>query len=743
MSGRTLILSRTFWLALFALPATALAVQPADRWALCPPPAGIPAAPQPVEGDSETVRLTADQVESQTETVSRFTGNVVVKRGDTELQADSAIYDKPSDTLQLDGNVSYLTPSLYFQGQNARMQLQGNSGEMNGTRFYFSEFHAFGEARKIDVSDPQHTHLEGVVYSTCVPEHQDWRLKATTLNLDKESNTGEAYNMRLAFKGVPFLYLPYINFPLEGRKSGFLAPTFTTSSVSGNDIRLPFYWNIAPEADATITPRFIAARGNMLMTEGRYLLPNGSGNLAVDYIPRDNLYRDPNTGNPESRLHTSFQNTMSVEGWGVNLIHNYVSDPDFLKDFYTNQLVTSQAALERRADLSYAANHWSFLARAQNFQTLVAGSEQYSRMPQLVFNADTKRQPDTPYLSLQSELVYFTNPNSSLAQGTRLDLTPALSLPLQGAAWFVTPRIALRETQYDLKNTTTSDTRESRSVPIGTFDSGLYFERESSFYGTPMVQTLEPRLYYLYVPYVNQDNLPLFDTGLYDFSYSQLFRDNRFSGADRVGDANQLTTSFTTRYLESATGKERARASIGEITYFADRKVRLPTETDDTTTTRSDIVGEVALQPIDHMEFSTAGLWNTQTRVEDLLTSGVRYRPADDKVASLSYRYQRNIDLRQTDFTFFWPVSPRWRLITRWQYNLETHLTSDAIGGFEYQSCCWAVRILDRARFNPTNQTSQPLEHSIYLTLELKGLSSIGNRLDAETGRGILGFPIH
>ena len=731
MSGRSLILSRLLWLALFALPGTTLAAQPADRWALCPTPAGLPPLPQPVDEQPETVRLSADQVESQTDTLTRFSGNVVVKRGSTELQADSASYDKPSDTLQLEGNVSYLTPLLYLQGQSARMQLEGNSGELRGTRFHFNEFHAFGEARLVDVKDPQHTHLEGVLYSTCIPEKQDWYLKATTLELNKESNTGEAYNVIIAFKGVPFIYLPYINFPLEGRKSGFLAPSFGRTEVSGNDTRLPFYWNIAPEYDATITPRFIAARGNMLMTEGRYLLPNGSGNIGVDYLPNDNLYGD-------SRLHTTLYNTMGIGPWGVTLIHNHVSDPYFFNDFTNSQLASSQTALERRADVTYTADHWSFLARAQNYQTLV-GNEPYSRMPQIALNAETPRRPDTPYLNLQSEVVYFAHSDQNVMQGTRLDLTPSISLPLQGAYWFLTPRAAWRYTEYNLKNTATGDAREQRSLSVTSIDGGLNFERETSFRGTPMVQTLEPRLFYLYIPYTNQDNLPLFDTGYYDFSYSQLFRDNRFSGADRVGDANQLTASLTSRYLEDANGRERARASLGQITYFEDRKVGLTPGSVESRTS-SDAVGEVALQPIDYLEFSTAGRWNPQTSREDLLTSRLRYRPADDKVMSLTYRYQRELALRQTDLTAFWPVTRQWRFIGRWQYDLDNHRSYDTVGGFEYQSCCWAFRLVGRGRYNTTTQA---IDHSIYLTLELKGLTSLGNRLDAELERGILGFPIH
>ncbi|HEY0721378.1 MAG TPA: LPS assembly protein LptD [Gammaproteobacteria bacterium] len=717
---------------LCALPGTTLAAAPAaDRWALCPPPAGIPAAPEGSDEEGQPIHLSADEAEAQSDTSSRFAGNVVVTRGSTELKADSASYDQPSDTLTLEGNVSFLTPLHYFQGESARVQLGTNSGELVGSRFHFREFHAFGEARRVDISDPSHTRLEGVVYSTCNPEKQDWRLKASSLELNRESNTGEAYNVTLAFKGVPFLYLPYLNFPLEGRKSGFLAPTFGRTEVSGNDIRLPFYWNIAPEYDATITARSIAARGNMLMTEGRYLAPDESrGTLNVEWLPEDRLYGS-------RRLYTAFNHhSLPHSGWGLDLTHSSVTDPDYFNDMTTSQLAASQTHLERRADISYRESHWSFLARAQNYQTLV-GDEPYSRMPQLLLNAETPRRPDRLYLNLESELVYFTHPNSSVTQGSRLDLTPAVSLPLQGASWFLTPRVALRNTEYTL--TSDGDTRYSRTLPIASLDWGLFFERDSTMGDKAMVQSVEPRLYYLYVPYKDQDALPLFDTGYYDFSYSQLFRDNRFSGADRVGDANQLTNSLTTRYLEAATGREWGRASVGQITYFEDRKVTLtPSEADSRTS--SDMIAEVAVKPLEDLEFANAGRWNPDSGHEDLLTSSLRFRPAEDKVTSLTYRYQRELDLRQTDLTAFWPVTRQWRVIGRWQYDLENHLSYDTVGGLEYQSCCWAFRLVGRGRYNTS---TLEIDHSIYLTLELKGLTAIGNRLDAELERGILGFPIH
>jgi LPS-assembly protein len=306
---------------------------------------------------------------------------------------------------------------------------------------------------------------------------------------------------------------------------------------------------------------------------------------------------------------------------------------------------------------------------------------------------------------------------------------------MRGTAWFLTPRLALRHTQYQLKDVV-GDDRPYRSQEVASLDGGLFFEREVEIAGRPLQQTLEPRLYYLHVPYDDQSNLPVFDTSDLDFTFSQLFRDNRFSGADRMGDAEQLTLALSSRLNRPDNGRELARASLGQIFYFRDRQVTLPSqpiETDDS----SSLVGELALQPRDGLSLSATAQRNLHQDVSERIGARLSYRPEPSRALSLSYSYRRDQSVRQTDLVALWPLSQHWQFLGRWHYDLETERSVDVLSGLEYQSCCWGLRLVGRAQLNTS---TQEIDRSIYLSLELKGLGNIGQGLDSELERGILGY---
>jgi LPS-assembly protein len=336
---------------------------------------------------------------------------------------------------------------------------------------------------------------------------------------------------------------------------------------------------------------------------------------------------------------------------------------------------------------------------------------------------------------MDAELVNFVKATTTTAPtGTRIDLTPSVALPLEGPAWFLTPRLALRYTEYQLEDAEEPAMR--RSLPVASLDSGLFFERDLAVGQTPLLQTLEPRLFYLYVPFEAQDELPLFDTSAYDFTMGQLFRTNRFSGVDRVGDANQLTTALTSRLLNAESGRELASAGIGQIHYFRDREVTLQPGAAAEETQSSDIVAELSASPVEGLEFNADTRWNPHDEVRERLNARVRFRPAPGKAVALSYRQDDPV-LEQTDLAFYWPVARHWNLLGRWNYDLLTEQDLDTIVGVEYQDCCWALRLLRRTTLNTS---TLELDRSILITLELKGLAHIGRRLDEEVERGILGY---
>ncbi len=700
-----------------------------DRWASCAPAHGFFAeAPPSINGKPGHTALSADKVVSQVGGISRFRGDVVVQRDGRTLQGDEARYDQQSGEITIEGNVAFHAEELVMQGERASMRMEEQSGEFDGVSFFYPRQHAFGSAEQLTRSDPQHSTLKGVRYTTCNPGQEDWLLSARELQLDQQTNTGEAYHTVFRFKNVPIFYSPYLNFPLTGRKSGILPPTFGTSNSNGTDIRLPVYWNIAPNYDATFTPRNLTKRGPMLMSEFRFLTENTSGQIQGDFLSDDKIY-----GDDRSYLAVDHKSSFA-RGWGTSLKLRHTSDELYLSDLGEDEGASTTTHLERRFDLNYSDQYWKFMARAQSYQTLT-GSEPYQRLPQLTLDGQGTRRSNQLQFSLQSEAVTFAH-DTRIPVGTRLDLKPAVTLPLQGSAWFLTPTAAWRYTDYSLDDNPQGDSY-TRSLPILSLDSGLFFDRETSIAGRAMTHTLEPRLFYLSVPYEDQDALPLFDTGNSDLSFSQLFHDNRFNGADRQSDAEQLTTALTTRLLDDTSGTERLRASIGRIYYFTDRQVTLYASDPVDTAPHSDLFAELELQPVDRLSIGLDVRYDTELARDEQLNGHIRYRPDAKRQLSLDYRFDEAAQLRQTDALLFWPMARQWQFLGRWRYDLDNEENLDLLGGVEYESCCWSVRLLGR---NHRLSSGDDIDHSIYLTFEFKGLASLGARLEDALGGDLLTY---
>lgn len=688
-----------------------------------PPPADIDQTLQP-----GTTMVTADEAVTQNGALTSLRGNVVVQRDNAVLQGNSAEYDKTRDRLVLEGDVIYRSGDTVIRGDKASMLLSEESGEISNASFDFPGIHGTGSADSLSLSKGQRAALKGVRYTTCPPGKEDWLLRAGELSLDRESNTGEAYHAVLSFKGVPFLYSPYLNFPLEGRKTGLLPPTIGTSKTNGTDISLPFYWNIAPNQDATITPRNITARGGMLMTEYRLLTESTNGQLNGDFLKDDKIYEDDRSyfiGRHSAKL---------SKGWRSDLRYQRVSDTDYFDDLGNSQESSSQTHLERHASLSYRNPYWDFQGKVQDYQTL-DGSEPYQRLPQLSLTGESPRRINRPQLAVESEAVAFRH-DTKIPTGNRLDIKPSITLPLEGASWFIHPKAAWRYTEYQLEDYAAAD-HTIRSMPVSSIDTGLFFDRELTVGESPYTQTLEPRLFYLNVPYHNQDDIPRFDTSLNDFSFSQMFRDNRFSGADRQGDTHQLTAALTTRFIDEASGRERFNAAIGQITYFEDRRVTLLPGGEPETESTSNLIGELGFIPSDSLSFSVTDEWDPHQQVTERLSSRLRYSPNDRQVLSLSYRFDRSKLQRQTDTVMLWPVTPHWRVIGRWNYDLENEKSLDSIGGIEYESCCWTARMIARAS---RDSIEDELDRTYIVNLELKGLATLGRRLEDAVGSDILGI---
>ncbi len=716
-----------------------------DPWALCPPVEGAakPKASAQERANAE-IKLSADSADLAKEGKSSFKGNVVITRADQTLIADAVDYDRDAELANANGNASLDDSSISIHGDKILLNFKDDKTTVTNAKFDLYDKHGRGVSEKLSRDGTNNTtSLNNTTYTTCPTGNNDWYLNADKIKLKHDEGVGVAKNVSINFKGIPFFYAPRMTFPLDDRrKSGFLAPSFGSSEESGAEFSIPYYWNIAPNRDATLTPRILANRGLQLRGEYRYLSKKGKGSISGEYLSSDNEYND------EDRYLFSYKNTTAITPrFRVNANINSVSDDDYFEDLGNNIRLSSITHLERRVGASYSGDFWSVSGLLQGYQTIdntiPSSSRPYERLPQVVFNANL---PDRKFgldYGLRAEAVYFNREGS--VTGSRFDILPTISLPLRNSYGYITPKLGLRYTKYNLQDTLAGvNSSPDRSVPIFSVDSGLYFDRDTSIGGRSMTQTLEPRLYYLNVPKRNQNNLIIdrtgqsvvFDSGLFDFSFDQLFRENRFSGADRIGDANQLTAALTTRFIDKSSGIERASASIGQIYYFQDREVTLPNgiiEKDRT----SDIVAEVTGRFTRNLSARAGIQWDPNNNETEKGVVSVRYQSQDNHIVNFSYRQRRSL-LEQTDLSVNWPITKKLSAVSRWNYAIDRKRTIDAFAGLEYENCCWIVRVVGREYINDLNQSGE--NFALMMQLELKGLTSFGDKVKKFLGRGILGY---
>ncbi len=717
------------------VPATVAAEQGDDRWAQCPP------ADEPADIDADmtgedVVDLRADSVNATQDRVFTLSGDAVIRYGGQQIQASQLTYRQQAGEVEAVEGIRFAGPNLVVTGKSALLQTEQKRGTLNQITYRLPAQHARGEASLLQLDGVYHQRFEDVSYTTCPPGNSDWQLTADKVDLDHKSGSGVARDAKISFKQVPILYTPYISFPLtDERKSGLLFPRIGTTGQSGIEASLPWYWNIAPNRDATITPRLMTDRGTQLGAEFRYLNRNSEGMLNAEYLPSDSKYGNQNrslvamqhTGNPTPRLQT-------------RILAGDVSDRDYFDDLGNSLVETSQTSLERTVDATYHGHDWVLGMLVQDFQnldaTLASSDRPYRQLPQIRFDYS----PTTRLLGIkadtEAELNYFTHPDSSVVRGTRFDIMPRLSLPVRHAGWYMEPALGLRHTAYALDNTTPgSDTNPTRTTSVASFDAGSFFERNGSWGSHAYVQTLEPRLFYLYVPEKNQDDLPIFDTGNYDFNFWTLFRDNRFNGPDRMGDANQLALAMTTRFLDPASGEQMLSASFGSLLYFRDRTVTLPGSMVDLDQS-SDLIGELNLALTRFWSARAEVLWNPESSSTERSNYRLQYRRGPRQLINLGYRF-RDSTQEQADFSFLWPMGRYWHAVGRWYFDLDSNRTIEALAGLGYDSCCWGVQLLGRSYINSANTDRTS---AVFLQLELKGLGKLGSSIDDALERGILGY---
>jgi len=738
-----------------------------------------PPAPQ-APGNPDNVNIDSDKTTTSPEGLTETSGKLFIQLGASRLTADRSTYDEKTQLLTASSNIVLRQQGMLLTGQSLTSDGSTKISQLISASYLLHSTSVRGHADKL-----VYKQVGGIltvnngVFTRCEPGDNAWEISAELIVLDRERGIGTARDLTLRVHDVPVLYLPWVRFPIDDeRATGFLAPVLGSRRNGGFDVAAPFYINLAPNYDLTLTPRLQTNRGAMLGTEARYLGANFSQQLDLEYLSGDQLYNAstvylPGSTSPPKPDRWSSKYIFGAnlgDGWSAGINYRAVSDLDFFRDFGRDGLSsTTQSYLNRVASVNYRDRHWTFSAATENVQlldpTVSAQHEPYSTLPRVKLDG-YYWLPSGLQFGVSSEYTVFDRhfdrsgfsatdiANGALVTGSRLAVTPELTLPLTSSFAFFIPTLKYKYAQWALDDQAVGKSSSpSRGIASANIDTGLVFERDTTIGGTSYRQTLEPRLYYLYNQYKNQSDIPLFDTSELTFSFNQLFRDDRFSGKDRVGDANQLTYALTTR-LFNVQGQEKAALSLGRIQSFVDPLVTLLGIPGVTVPPRkSALSGEMSYQLAEHWRTGSYLELNTASHEVDVGNLQLQYQRDDNHLINLAWRYRsmpvpifvNGLDrrIKQSDVSAVWPVAANWNLVGRWNYDYSNNRTLEDIGGIEYSNCCWRARLVARSWIDSHTFVLglQDKNKGVFVQFELKGLGSIlGGTVNGILNNGISGF---
>ncbi len=757
------------------------------------------------------VIIEGDRLEVQLDRNLTSLGNASLKAGGNIILGDRIEFDEETRMTHSSGNASIESNDSLVKGPSFNLNIDDSSGEMPNASFFMykplinitplgslgeklygqkpelnndllsgvvdrnmkpvngetqpliaTDSKPSTESRKVSSrGDAQMLFFEGESkkrllksrYTTCEAGSDDWYIKSGQLKIDDETKTAVATNATVEFKGVPILYTPWINFPYANqRKSGLLAPTWGTTTKSGLEVLIPFYWNISPNMDATLSTRELSKRGIQYSGEFRYLEENYSGLDNIEYLPTDEMTK-------KDRYFARVKHQQNFgNGWSAGVDVARVSDSQYFSDLSTHIITTSQVNLLQQTNINYSGNTWQFGALAQKYQTLDNVSYAYERLPQLTLNG-SKEWDWGGITRVQNQLVRFqANQNSTfdVKSATRFSTYPSISFPMNRSYGYVTPKIGINYTSYSLDSISSSPTQygsnvmsydktADRTLPIFSLDSGLFFERDMRIVNRNYSQTFEPRLFYVYIPYQDQSRLPVFDTGLTDLNMGTLFIENQYSGGDRINNANQISLSISSRMIDTDSGEQRLAATIGQRFYFDDQKVGLPNEVLRSGTS-SDFVASATARLVNKWNLDGAWQYNTDTGDTIKANLGARYNPSPGKVLNFGYRFTKD-NLEQLNLSTQWPLGNGFYGLGRLNYSLRDKSFIENIGGIEYDAGCWQsrfviqrVQTLSVATAGTSSLPSGPANYAIFFQLELGGMTSIGSNPLQLINRNIPGY---
>ena len=728
-----------------------------------------------LEPEEASLRVNANSTEALEGDIALLEGDVQISQGHRQIRSDTATVNQSNRQVVLEGNVRFREPGMLLLGDSANIDIDSKEVHIDNATYVLHEASVRGNAKTLSRNKDGIILIDEATYSACEPGDNTWQLVTSEISIDQNTGFATVKNARLEVKDVPIFYLPYIKFPVDDRRSsGLLFPTISANQENGLDFAQPIYWNIAPNYDATITPRYIQERGLGLQVDFRHLNDWSENQIIASYLDSDKGGADDDKIDPitglrpnqnEDRYLTGLNHSGGVgRPWSTFLDINHVSDVDYFRDLGNLTLdENSTTHLQRRASAGYKTKHWDYSVVAQDYQVITEGLEdQYSVLPQVSANG-YYRLPNSLVIDLNNRHSVFNHDDDNVVTGSRSSIDYGISWDKRWSWGYFKPQIRARHLSYNLdagQGADLLDANPSVSVPVYSIDTGIFLERDV-FWLNDYKQFFEPRLYYLKADFKDQSSLPDFDTREFTPSYGSLFRENRFNGGDRISDEDRVTIAFTSRFIDQKTGQERFRASVAQSIYYSDRQVTLSAdpsaeELNELTRNQSPLAIEWAARVSKDWRVTSDIIYDSHDNELEKTSLGVRYNDGQNRLFNFTYRYTRrparlfssmdvDQDIEQADVSAFVPVAGNFNWVGRWNHDFTNKRELELFAGFEYNSCCWRASLVARRWLDREDEKLFPEEdlsakNGIFFQIQFKGLAGTGGRVDTMLNNGIYGY---
>lgn len=738
-----------YFLALSLLPQLVLADEsPTTTASQCVIEPPVPRIESHTEGMSAAelnkIRIISDSSNAEMNKQAIFSGNVVFSQGDRHIAADEAILNQETQQFDANGNLVFQDSNFTVTAESLQAQMRSNRATLEGAKYWLHGQQVNGDAEKLQITINNNLILTNTNFTTCPPDNVSWLLEAEKIKINSEEEWGEIWNAKVRIAGIPVFYVPYMTIPVsDKRKSGFLYPSFSTSTTSGFEVSAPYYWNIAPEYDLTFTPNYMSNRGIFTKTEFRYLAGDAqNGRLNLEYLGNDQLL----SSRPNRYLYNWQHQGAIDKHWRVMSNFTEVSDNNYFNDLKSDVNRATDNQLSRIGEVSYFENNWDLSTRVQDIKVLGEEEKPYQVMPQVNFNFRAADFWSNLDFGFNSELTNFAHQDNDVNTATRLHMAPSITLPIHGPSGSLTSQVKLMQTNYwqtNLDPNKNLDDSINRTIPQVRINGQINFERFTELFEQNYRQTLEPQFQYLYVGYEDQRNIGIYDTAQLQDDYYGLFRDRRFSGLDRIADANQMTLGVTTRLFDDH-NQEVTKFSLGQIFYLEDSKLGHEDSIFEQNQSTSILAAELDTRLTQDWYLGAAIQYDTNTSDNKKTEATLDFRPEANKLLQLSYRYVPDLlnsntndlaNISQAGVRAAWPINDSLYFVGNWYYDLNENRSVETYTGFQYESCCYALRLSYHYRIK-TNyddnigssaiDSRELFESGVYFNVIIKGLGGSG-----------------